>query len=87
MPSTAPRSPACARPDDAPRARHCVICHRPLSEGEDRWFPFCSERCKLVDLGRWLGEAYRIPGPAVAGETPAASREEGSEGEVGGNEG
>jgi hypothetical protein len=24
--------------------------------------PFCSERCRLVDLGRWLGEAYRIPG-------------------------
>lgn len=27
----------------------------------NRWFPFCSERCKLVDLGKWLGEEYRIP--------------------------
>jgi hypothetical protein len=26
-------------------------------------FPFCSARCKLLDLGKWLGEDYRIPGP------------------------
>ena len=25
------------------------------------WQPFCSERCKLADLGRWLGGEYRIP--------------------------
>jgi hypothetical protein len=30
-----------------------------------RWRPFCSERCKLADLGRWLKGDYRIPGPAV----------------------
>ena len=24
--------------------------------------PFCSERCKLIDLGNWLGESYRIAG-------------------------
>ena len=24
-------------------------------------FPFCSTRCQLVDLGRWLGDEYRIP--------------------------
>jgi endogenous inhibitor of DNA gyrase (YacG/DUF329 family) len=24
-------------------------------------FPFCSARCKTIDLGRWLGETYRIP--------------------------
>jgi len=29
----------------------------------NRAFPFCSERCRLVDLGRWLKEEYRIPGP------------------------
>ena len=29
---------------------------------EDNPFrPFCSERCKLIDLGRWLGEQYRVP--------------------------
>ena len=25
------------------------------------WRPFCSERCKLADLGRWLSESYRVP--------------------------
>lgn len=28
---------------------------------ENRWRPFCSERCRLVDLGAWATEAYRIP--------------------------
>ena len=30
-------------------------------------FPFCSERCRLVDLGRWLDGEYRIPGKPVSG--------------------
>jgi uncharacterized protein len=30
---------------------------------ENRAFPFCSDRCRLVDLAKWLGEEYRIPGP------------------------
>jgi len=29
-------------------------------------FPFCSERCRLIDLSRWLNEDYRIPGPPEA---------------------
>jgi endogenous inhibitor of DNA gyrase (YacG/DUF329 family) len=36
-------------------------------------FPFCSERCRLVDLGRWIDGSYTIPGPespARPGETP-----------------
>jgi uncharacterized protein len=24
-------------------------------------FPFCSDRCRLIDLGRWLGEQHRVP--------------------------
>lgn len=28
-------------------------------------FPFCSERCRLVDLGRWIDGAYTIPGPEL----------------------
>ncbi len=30
---------------------------------ENPAFPFCSGRCRLLDLGKWLGEDYRIPGP------------------------
>ena len=26
-----------------------------------RWRPFCSERCKLIDLGAWATERYRVP--------------------------
>jgi endogenous inhibitor of DNA gyrase (YacG/DUF329 family) len=32
----------------------------------NKLFPFCSERCHWVDLGRWLSEDYRIPGRAAA---------------------
>jgi endogenous inhibitor of DNA gyrase (YacG/DUF329 family) len=28
---------------------------------ENRFRPFCSERCKLIDLGQWATESYRIP--------------------------
>jgi uncharacterized protein len=28
---------------------------------ENRWRPFCSERCRLIDLGAWASESYRIP--------------------------
>jgi uncharacterized protein len=37
----------------------CVYCRR--EPVEPRWRPFCSERCKLADLGRWLSEDYRVP--------------------------
>ncbi|MGB5641016.1 MAG: DNA gyrase inhibitor YacG, partial [Sedimenticolaceae bacterium] len=30
-----------------------------------KWRPFCSERCKLIDLGEWLAEEKRIPGERV----------------------
>ncbi len=48
-------------PGDDPRGHRragCPICGQP-AEAETR--PFCSPRCKEVDLGRWLGESYAIP--------------------------
>ena len=30
------------------------------------WRPFCSERCKLIDLGAWANEAYRVPDEGAA---------------------
>jgi endogenous inhibitor of DNA gyrase (YacG/DUF329 family) len=44
----------------------CPTCRAPVAKDPARankLFPFCSERCYLVDLGRWLGEDYRIAGP------------------------
>jgi endogenous inhibitor of DNA gyrase (YacG/DUF329 family) len=32
-------------------------------QAENPAHPFCSGRCKLIDLGNWLDGAYRIPGP------------------------
>jgi hypothetical protein len=32
---------------------------------ENPWAPFCSERCKMIDLGKWFGEEYRVPGQKV----------------------
>lgn len=39
----------------------CPICDRQFELTESTALPFCSERCRTIDLGRWLGEAYRMP--------------------------
>jgi hypothetical protein len=52
-------------------ALRCPICGKPTAE---KTRPFCSVRCADVDLGRWFGEAYRVPAAPV------------DEGEVGSDE-
>jgi len=44
--------------DGKPAVRACPICGKPAS-AESR--PFCSERCRDVDLNRWLSNSYAIP--------------------------
>jgi len=39
----------------------CPICETELSR-DTPTFPFCSDRCRLIDLGNWLGGRYVIPG-------------------------
>ena len=39
----------------------CPICQREFEKSESNALPFCSERCRTIDLGRWLGESYRMP--------------------------
>lgn len=41
----------------------CPICQQKGPWFEKPFGPFCSERCKMVDLGKWLGEEYRIDSP------------------------
>ena len=42
----------------------CPTCGKPLAwTPESRWRPFCSERCRLIDLGEWLDESHRISEP------------------------
>ena len=48
-----------AAPEQPAKVESCVFCRRhPV---DPAWKPFCSERCKLIDLGRWAGGEYRIP--------------------------
>lgn len=42
----------------------CPICGKPARVEHK---PFCSKRCADIDLGKWLGEGYRIPTDEVAG--------------------
>jgi endogenous inhibitor of DNA gyrase (YacG/DUF329 family) len=37
---------------------------------ENKWRPFCSERCRLVDLGGWASERYRVPAEEQEPEVP-----------------
>jgi hypothetical protein len=48
----------------------CPICKTTMEEAPHDFGPrpFCSTRCKMVDLGNWLNEAYRIPGAPVGRE-------------------
>ena len=49
------------------RKPRCPTCKEALVQSEDGArganYPFCSERCRWVDLGRWLDEEYRVSRP------------------------
>lgn len=46
-------------PANPKRRAKCPICGKPA---EAKFRPFCSARCADIDLGRWLGEEYRVAG-------------------------
>ncbi len=55
----------------------CIECRGPRPPRKDNpAFPFCSERCKMIDLHRWLGGEYRIPVGADASERSLPGSEE-----------
>ena len=57
----------------------CPLCKQKsvfTKEKLPAWFPFCSERCKLIDLGEWAAEKYRVP---VKDETTEKREDEGNE--------
>lgn len=44
----------------------CPTCQQAVAWLPEQTFkPFCSERCKLIDLGEWVMEVKRIPGAAI----------------------
>ncbi len=40
----------------------CPTCDKDVKWQDNPFRPFCSERCKLVDLSKWVSEEYRVPG-------------------------
>lgn len=41
----------------------CPICKKPTDSDKQADFPFCSERCRLLDLGAWSAEKYVVSEP------------------------
>jgi len=54
----------------------CPVCKHTTTWEENPWRPFCSERCKLVDLGKWISEEYRIEGKQETENEQGADRKE-----------
>jgi uncharacterized protein len=46
----------------------CPICKKSIDSDQSKYSPFCCERCKQIDLGRWLDERY-----GLACESPESS--------------
>ena len=48
----------------------CPFCKQKSTWEENPWRPFCSERCKMIDLGKWAMEDYKIPGENLDQSSP-----------------
>jgi endogenous inhibitor of DNA gyrase (YacG/DUF329 family) len=58
--------------------KQCPTCSKPVKWPDNPYRPFCSERCKLIDLGKWVSEEYRVPGkpiPTADNDTQDAERD------------
>ena len=63
-------------PDEGGLVVACPVCRRPVRWEDPPRGPFCSERCRLVDLGAWAEGRYAVPGPPVPDEERPAGRGE-----------
>jgi len=61
-------------------SRQCPHCTRQVTWPDTPTYPFCSERCQLLDLGAWASGAYRIPCEPLDEEEPWLAPDD-SEGE------
>jgi endogenous inhibitor of DNA gyrase (YacG/DUF329 family) len=59
---TSPDTPA------GPTRCRCPVCGGPVTWEDNPARPFCSRACKLIDLGDWLDERFRLPGDAISTE-------------------
>ncbi len=50
----------------------CPTCKRAVEwSAASQYRPFCSDRCRLIDLGAWLSEAHKIPDESAAADENA----------------
>ena len=56
----------------------CPICKKEVMPTSTE-FPFCSERCRIIDLGNWASEKYRVPSNARAEEPNDGESDNGGE--------
>jgi endogenous inhibitor of DNA gyrase (YacG/DUF329 family) len=55
-----------------PTIINCPTCGKPVEwRPENRYRPFCSERCKQIDLGAWANDDYRVPVQEDPADLPA----------------
>ena len=66
VPSSAAHSAPAAEARLAREVR-CPTCQKLFIYGESPFRPFCSERCRMIDLGRWFKEEYTV---AAVDQTP-----------------
>lgn len=54
----------------------CPVCDAPVDLQTTPTVPFCSDRCRLIDLGRWLDESYGVPQRPQPGSDEAGDDEQ-----------
>jgi uncharacterized protein len=54
----------------------CSICGKSFQPDQSPAMPFCSHRCRLIDLKRWLGEEYHLPWERIKDEGGGMNEEE-----------
>jgi endogenous inhibitor of DNA gyrase (YacG/DUF329 family) len=59
-----------------PRTVRCPICRREVEWEGNPFRPFCSERCRLLDLGAWAEGRYRIPGKKILPDEEAEDEDD-----------
>ena len=60
-----------------PTTVRCPTCRQLVPWEGNPHRPFCSERCRVVDLGAWAAERYRVPGEAVSDPTAEGESDHG----------
>jgi len=59
-----------------PKQHKCPQCKKVVLWENNPYRPFCSKRCKIIDLGHWASEKYKIPGEKIKNVEALRKKEE-----------